>query len=306
VSVSRARRLLVVTNSTAGAGSSGAASQAMAVLRSSGARVEVTTALSGADRQAVLASLAGSHDVVVFGGDGTLHGVVNELSALGALPATVVGLVPLGTGNDFARSLGIPLDPAKAASVILSGGSRELELIEDDSGGVVVNAVHAGFGAEAARAAAQWKARLGARAFAVGALVSSLRTSVRQPGWRLRVVADGSVVVDLDRRVLMVGVTVGRTIGGGAPLAPAADPADGIAEVVVSEATGAVARLGYGLRLRRGSHGSRLDVHAGRAHTVTVSGEPFSTNADGEVSGPITRRTWTVRPRAWRFLAPAP
>jgi diacylglycerol kinase (ATP) len=298
--VTGSRRLLVVTNASAGTGQASGVARALDVLRSGG-QVQVVASASAADRRSALASAAGTHDVVVVGGDGSLHTVVNDLYALGALPSTVVGLVPLGTGNDFARSLDVPPDPAEAASVVLEGRVRDLELIVGDTGGVVVNAVHAGVGAEAARAAARWKARLGARAFPVGALVSGLR----QPGWRLHVVADGSVLVDVDRRVLMVGVTVGRTIGGGAPLAPNADPADGVAEVVVSEATGPVARLGYGLHLRRGSHGSRPDVHAMRAHSVTVSGEPFSINADGEVSGPITRRTWTVRPRAWRFLAPA-
>jgi diacylglycerol kinase family enzyme len=177
-----------------------------------------------------------------------------------------------------------------------------MELIVDDAGGVVVNAVHAGVGAEAARAAERWKARLGPLAFRVGAALSG----VRQRGWRLRVTADGAVLAGVDRRVLMVALAVGRTIGGGAPLAPDADPGDGLAEVVVSEATGPLARLGYALHLRRGTHGSRSDVHTARAHTVAISGEPFSINADGEVSGPITCRTWTVQPRAWRFLAPRP
>jgi diacylglycerol kinase (ATP) len=292
------QRYLVLTNPLAGAGHVTAVTRAVDVLRSA-AEVRVFELRSDAERREALAEPGSDQAVVVMGGDGTLHAVVNDLYALNLLSSTVVGLVPLGTGNDFARSLRVPFDPAEAARALLTGRVRDMELIVDDTGGAVVNAVHAGVGAEAARAAGRWKARLGARAFRVGALASGLS----QPGWRLQVVADGSVLVDVDRRVLMVGLTVGRTIGGGAPLAPDADPADGLAEVVVSEATGPVARLGYAVHLRRGSHGSRPDVRTTRARTVTVSGEPFSINADGEVSGPITRRTWTVRQHAWRFLA---
>jgi hypothetical protein len=62
----------------------------------------------------------------------------------------------------------------------------------------------------------------------------------------------------------MVGVTVGRTIGGAAPPAPSANPTDGVAEVVVSAATGPVARLGYGLRVRCGSRWPRRDVVTSR------------------------------------------
>jgi len=297
--MSGVRRCLVVTNPSAGTAARAAVARAVEVLRSA-AEVRVVQPRSDAERRAALREGAGGA-VVAIGGDGTLHAVVNDLYALGLLRSTVVGLVPLGTGNDFARSLGVPFDPAAAARGLLTGRVVDMELIVDNAGGAVVNAVHAGVGAEAARAAGRWKARLGARAFHVGALASGLR----QPGWRLQVIADGSILVDVDRRVLMVGLTVGRTIGGGAPLAPNADPGDGLAEVVVSEATGPAARLGYALHLRRGSHGSRPDVHTRRARTVTVSGEPFSVNADGEVSGPMRRRTWTVRQHAWRFLVPA-
>jgi diacylglycerol kinase family enzyme len=299
--VDQTRRLLVVLNPSAGGARGSPVERALTVLRA-GADVQVVRPSGVAEGRAALAvAVRESRAVVVVGGDGTLHGVISLLSDLGALSATVVGLVPLGTGNDFARSLGVPLHPEEAARALLAGQARDLELITDDAGGVAVNAVHLGAGAEAARAAGRWKARLGPLAFPVGAAIAGLRPR----GWRLHVVADGEVLADVDRRVLMVALTVGRTIGGGAPLAPDADPGDGLAEVVVSEATGPVARLGYALHLRRGAHGARSDVRTTRAHSVTVSGEPYPVNADGEVAGPIARRTWTVRPRAWRFLAPA-
>ena len=61
-----------------------------------------------------------------------------------------VGLIPLGTGNDFARGVGIPLEPVEAAKLIVSGVPTPVDLVTDDGGGLVVNAMHVGVGAEAA------------------------------------------------------------------------------------------------------------------------------------------------------------
>src|SRR3712207_7547394 len=62
--------------------------------------------------------------IVVAGGDGSLHAVVNGLYRVSELRSTRLGLVPLGTGNDFARGVGIPLDPRAAAQVVLDGHSQ--------------------------------------------------------------------------------------------------------------------------------------------------------------------------------------
>ena len=105
----------------------------------------------------------GERTLVVMGGDGSVHTAV----ATPCGPRRAVararrsGLVPLGTGNDLARTLGIPLDPAAAARALLGGRPRVLDLVVDDEGGVVVNVVHLGVGAEAAAKASAIKDRLG-------------------------------------------------------------------------------------------------------------------------------------------------
>jgi diacylglycerol kinase family enzyme len=103
---------------------------------------------------------------------------------------------------------------------------------------------------------------------------------------------------------LMVGLALGTSIGGGAQLAPAAEPDDGLVDVVISYAVGPVARLGYALHLRRGEHVRRDDVHTTLANTVTISGQPFPWNADGELGSPVRRRTWVVERSAWQLLVP--
>ena len=112
----------------------------------------------------------GGRPVVVAGGDGSLHAVVAALHRRNELSATVVGLVPLGTGNDFARGAGIPLDPEKSARLIVEGTIQPVDLIVDCLGEVVVNNVHIGVGAQASHNAKNLKKALGRAGYALGAI----------------------------------------------------------------------------------------------------------------------------------------
>lgn len=301
--VRRAPGLLVVTNAAAGSADDDRVDAALVVLHASGRDVEVVATGSLDELDRVLAARAGRR-VVVAGGDGSLHAVVQVLWRRGDLAdAGALGLVPLGTGNDLARTLGLPLDPAAAARVVLFGRPRALELLVDDEGGVVVNAVHVGIGAEAVRAAQEWKPRLGAGAYALGSVLAGITSR----GWRLVVTVDGNEVHD--GPLLMLGLGLGRSIGGGALLSPEAVPDDGVVEVVLSAATGPLARVGYGAALRSGGHVRRADVSVLRGRTVTVlasvAGETFPYNADGELGGPVAERTWTLHTGVWSLTVPA-
>jgi diacylglycerol kinase family enzyme len=290
---------LVLTNTAAGRSNGATPDGAFAVLRSAG-DVDVRTTASQAQVTEVLRRL-GDRRLVICGGDGSLHTVIAALRREDLLSSVgPIGLIPVGTGNDLARAAGIPLDPVAAAHIVIAGVPSPRELLVDDAGGVVVNAVHVGIGAEAGRAAAQWKPRLGAAAYTVGSVVAG----VRSRGWRLRVNVDGELIATGNTPVLMVALALGTSIGGGTPLAPGAAPDDGLVDVVVSFATGPVARARYALQLRRGKHVEREDVHATLARTVTISGQRFPWNADGEVGAPVRRRTWVVEPRAWHLLVP--
>lgn len=261
------------------------------------ATVEVVTTDGSADLDGVLNRLEG-RVLVVVGGDGSVHQAVARLRTRGVLADTTVGVIPLGTGNDLARGVGLPLRPDAAADVIGAGQVRHLDLVVDDTGGVAVNAVHAGLGAEAARHAAGIKPRLGSLAYPVGSLLAA----VQEDGWQLEVRADG-YPLDRGRRALMVAISNGPTIGGGTPLCPPAHPDDGWADVVVVAAVGAAARAGFARALRESAHLARADVFHRRARHVTVVGEPVRFNADGEVSAPVTRRQFRVEPAAWRLLS---
>ena len=296
--------LLVIANADAGGSERESLELALEVLREH-ADVEVVSTSNPGELDGVL-QRAGCRRLVVAGGDGSLHAVLAALHRRHELDRRPLGLLPLGTGNDFARALDFPLDPADAAMVLVTGELRRMDLIVDELGTVVVNSVHAGASAQASRRGARWKKRLGPYGFGIlGYPVGALLAAVRPPFVRVRVEIDGEVVVDVDEHVLMVAVGNGTSVGGGTELTPEADPEDGRLDVMVSLATGPLTRLGYAWQLYRGSHEERDDVIARRGREVTVCGEEFWLAADGEISGPERRRSWHLQPAAYQLVVPA-
>jgi diacylglycerol kinase (ATP) len=275
--------LLVITNSDAGTSDEERLAAALAVLR---------------------------QRVVVAGGDGSLHAVVAALYRRHDLKNAVLGLLPLGTGNDFARGNDIPLDIEDAARVLLRDRPQPMDLVVDEVGEVVVNSVHVGAGANASRRGQRWKdrlhsvgvgkANLGKLGYPIGALL----TAWDPPIIRVRVEVDGVVVNDLHQPVLMAAVGNGPSVGGGAELTPDADPGDGQLDVMVSRSVGPLARLLYAARLGFASHHERDDVTYLRGTSVSISGGPFWCSADGEIYGPERHRMWHVETEAYRMLLP--
>jgi diacylglycerol kinase family enzyme len=251
------------------------------------------------DLARVLAEVGDDERLVVAGGDGSLHAVVARLHAEDRLHTTPVALVPLGTGNDLARGASLPLDPAQAAERAATGTPHPWDLLVDDAGGVVVNAVHGGIGADAAARSEGLKDRLGALAYPVGAVAEGVRVD----GWQLSVEVDHEPLDLPGDDVLLVGVGNGSCIGGGTTLFPGARGDDGLLDVVVSCATGPAARAAFGLALRKGTHLERDDVVAAHGTAVRVRGQQLTYDADGELGeGEVTDRTWTVLPGAWLLV----
>ncbi|WP_340540791.1 diacylglycerol/lipid kinase family protein [Nocardioides sp. GXZ039] len=302
--------LLVITNSDAGTADEESLELALEILRPHRS-IEVEATSEPGELDGVL-HRAGSRTIVVAGGDGSLHAVVSALHRRHELGKNTLGLLPLGTGNDFARGLGIPLDIEDAARVILDGRPRELDLIVDELGQVVVNNVHVGAGAAASRRGARWKERLGS--LGVGRLnlgklgypIGAAITAVNPPVLRLRIEVDGDVVCDVDTPVLQVAVGNGSSVGGGTELTPDAEADDGRLDVMISRAVGPIARLAYAVHLGRGSHREQDEVDYLRGSQVTVTGEEFWISADGEISGPEQRRSWRLLPAAYSMLLPRP
>lgn len=296
--------LLVVVNGAAGSADDEPVRAALSALRS-GTDVQVAATSSADELDDVVRGLDGRRPVVV-GGDGSLHAVAAALDRAGLLGAQPVGLIACGTGNDLARTLGLPLDPVAGAQVVLAGRPRRLDVLREDGGLLVVNAVHAGVGATAGRHAERLKDLMGAVAYSVGAAIAGAGES----GWQLRVEVDGRPVRVGDRvadggtPLLMVGVCNGPTVGAGTALVPGADPGDGLLDVMVCAATGPAERVAFGAALRAGDHGNRDDVGFARGREVAIAGGPVDIDADGEVHLHRTAQRWRVDPGAWSIVVP--
>jgi len=307
--VSHPEPLLVITHSGAGQADDEDLRAGLAVLRSS-TSVEVATTADPGELDGVL-HRAGSRRIVVAGGDGSIHAVVAALHRRHELADSVLGLLPLGTGNDYARACGIPAEVTAAARVVLQGVARPRDLLVDEVGEVVVNNVHVGAGAAAARRASRWKDRL--RPIGVGKVnlaklgypIGAAITTWNPPVVRLRVEVDGACVVDFDTPVLQVAIGNGSSVGGGLELTPDADPGDRRADVMISRATGPLSRLTYAARLAVGRHTEDDDVDYLHAQQVTISGEQFWVSADGETYGPERHRSWRLEPAAYQLVVPA-
>lgn len=290
--------ILLIANASAGTHEEESLEAALKVLRAN-ANVTVESTSSPEDLERVL----GENKIctlVVAGGDGSLHAVMNALHRLGRLSSMPVGLIPLGTGNDFARGVGIPLEPEEAARVIATGRTTSTDLMIDDTDQVVINNAHLGVGAEASRAAEKWKPRLGKLGYAMGALSAGYDPQFV----RVTVTVDGREVVHR-RRVAQVAIGNGSRVGGGTELIPGADPADGRLVVIVSRPRGLRQRLAYLARLRRGKHHLMREVDRTNGTSVVVEGDAFHVITDGEISEQkCPRRSWELKAGAVEMYLP--
>ena len=286
--------VLVVANGAAGSAERAEVDAATARL-AAGAPTELRWTDGVDDVDDALGRLDGRL-LAVAGGDGSLHLAVGRLDALGLLGEATVSLLPLGTGNDLARTLGVLGAPPGAG--ILDGADHRLDLISDDEGTLVVNMAHLGLGVPASRRAAGLKRALGPLAYPVGAVAAALRAGP----WDLRVAVDDEVVHD--GPAVAVAVANGRSAGGGTAFAPDADPADGRVDVVVVPHGPLPTRAATALALRRGRHLQRHDVPRARGTEVVVDGVAAA-NVDGELEGERARHRYAVRPGALRLRLPA-
>ena len=289
--------LALIVNTSAGGGRAGKALpsvQAALTVRGLDYHVERTGSLEHA-RELARDAAAASETAVAFGGDGLVGAVASALQGGDG----VLGVLPGGRGNDFARVLGIPLDPPAACEVLASGVVKALDLGEAD-GQTFIGIASCGFDSEANRFANETRLVRGNLVYAYGALRALL-------GWRP---ATFELTLDGDRKHVVRGYSVGaansKAYGGGMYAAPDAELDDGLLDIVTL-ADMPKRRFLTSLmpKVFKGTHVNEPEVTVLRAAEVKIAAErPFQMYADGD---PIAPLPVTVRalPGAVKVLVPA-
>jgi diacylglycerol kinase (ATP) len=282
------RQFTAVVNPAAGGSSGTAALLPLArILREAGAQLETRYSRS-LEHAREVARQAGErgHIVLAVGGDGMAGCVGGALSGTD----TVFGLVPAGRGNDFARALGLPTDPAALAKVLLDSTPQPIDTIEVESAvhdrTSVLGSVYAGVDAVANRHANTSRLLRGAASYYAG----GLRAVVAWRPAEYRITVDGVVH---ERRGYTVVAANSGFYGFGRHIAPGARLDDGLLDVVVIQH--APKRLFFTMmnELKTGAHLKRPQVELLRGKEIRIEADrdiPYG--ADGEVDAtlPVTVR----------------
>ena len=289
----------VILNPAAGGGAARRAREPLVrAFRRGGWTVElVETERPGhATELAARAVQDGARRIIAVGGDGAVHEVANGLLAAGSSAA--LGVVPIGTGNDFAKLVGVYRHGVdRAVARLVAAQPRRF-----DAGKVLgeyfVNTLGFGFGPAVVQTR---NAMPGLKGF-LSYLVPVLRTfaGFRPPLLEVRTDSHGE-----QGNMMMVEVCNGTTAGGSYRFAPGADPTDGMLDICIIRKIGLPRFLAALPRVMRGTHGGMKEVTLVRTRSLTIRSPeaPLLLHLDGELRTPDVREcTVTVEPACLNVL----
>jgi YegS/Rv2252/BmrU family lipid kinase len=280
------RPLYVISNPAAARGSSARRFQKIRQLLEPHAEFVASKERGHVEALAHEAALAGYATVVAAGGDGTVHEVANGLLRAGR-PDVALGVLPLGSGNDYAASLNLPRDPAALCQSLVSGSVRRVDvgLVEDGNGKSrhFVNTLGIGLTGAVVWEVQQIHGLRGMALYGLGAL--------RAIGRHFRASAT-TLHFDhtpLETATLLLALAIGRREGGGFIVAPNALLDDGLFDYLHGSQLTRLQTLWYlpGLAFGRLPRGDPL-VRSGRCTSLALeTTEPLMVHCDGEVfAGP--------------------
>ncbi|GAA1925893.1 diacylglycerol kinase [Microbacterium aoyamense] len=239
----------------------------------------------------------GTDALVVAGGDGTINLALPHLVGTG-IP---LGIVPAGTGNDFAAHLGIPeLDPATAADVIAAGNAIDVDLarVTDDGGAerLYATVLASGFDSYVNDRANRMTWPRGDMRYNIAILVEFLFLKAS----RYAIEVDGERI---DGPFVMASVGNTRSYGGRIPICPNADASDGLLDVTVVRPAGRLKLLKLLPTVYKGTHVERPEVETYRGRSIRLDATGITAYADGD---PIAALPVTVDvvPAALKVLVP--
>jgi diacylglycerol kinase (ATP) len=306
---------LVVNPAAGGGRSARALPAATAALDAARAPYQVCVSASLDQAREIAARTARlGHVVVAVGGDGLAGALAGVLAAQGGGPgpAGIMGIIPAGRGNDLARTLGIPLQPARAAEVLTAGAPRSVDLVGVAAGGgeetIAAGSAYAGIPAVAGQLANRMHWLRGPVLYRLAALRALARWTPVRFLAEVRLGAAASTV-----RFAGYAVVVANTayFGAGIKVAPAAEVNDGQLDLVIMRHGPRLAFLRALARASDGRHVTLPQVSVDRCTEITITAEQDTqAAADGEaLPGAFPLRAGTplrirVLPGALRVLGP--
>jgi diacylglycerol kinase (ATP) len=262
-----------------------------------GSEVLRTEEAGDAERLAREAVRDGADLVVAAGGDGTLNEVVNGLSD--DFGKARLGLLPLGTGNDFARSIGVPNDLEGALAVLENGAARALDVARATIGDTCrffVNMSAGGFSGEVSERASDAKDLWGPLAYMRGAIGALPELK----GFLTTIILNGAETLRLETYNIVI--SNGRYVASGIPAAPKAVLDDGLLDVMIAPATTLPQLAVLVPQVLLGRHLESDLLLFRRATRVEIEcNPPMAFNVDGELIGEGTAR-FEVLPRALQVI----
>jgi diacylglycerol kinase (ATP) len=245
------------------------------------AKVYLTRGIGDAEKFAAAAIQNRCNYIVAAGGDGTLNEVINGIAI--RAEDVCVGVVPLGTGNDFARSVGLPATVEDNIDILLSQKTRSVDLVrvKSDCTRFFVNVSAGGFsGLIDEKLTPEIKQAWGPLAYLRGAAAALPELQA----YRTEVVFDESESLSMDLYNVVVGN--GRFVAGGLPIVPDADLRDGLLDIVLIPKQSVPQMALLAAEIVLGKHLASNAIIFRRAKTLAVRSEPgMWFNVDGELVG---------------------
>lgn len=278
------RQIALLANPTAGRGHADQILDAVtARLAASGALVEH---LIGDDAEHALelarkAAADGVDTVVTLGGDGMVHVAVQAL----AETEVNLGVVPLGTGNDFARALGIPAgDPLAAADVVVRNHSRRIDLGRTGETWFAT-VLAAGFDAAVNERANAMRWPHGDLRYTLAAL--SVIRSWKPVPYRLEIEDATGATTVREQEAMLLAIANTESYGGGLRIAADCDPADGLLDAILIKPVSRMEFLRVFPGVRQAKHLTHPAFERIRARRITASAPGVIAYSDGERLGPL-------------------
>ena len=305
----------LLVNPTAGRGNGRSLAEGIkATLEEAGVRCALHYTRAAREAIGIVRSLSETHErILVAGGDGTWLEAVN--GALTAARRPVLGLVPVGTGNDFAKMLGYGNDWQAACQRIARGGLRRIDIgrcsfgyspepsantgHNSDNAFYFANGAGIGFDAEVSREAQRIRFLRGNSVYLL-ALVRTLMLRYATP--HVKIKHDQGY---LQQTITLVAVANGQCYGGAFRIAPEAAIDDGLLDLVCATGMGRLRILGFLPRVLRGKHLESPLVRTFKTRRVSIRSEvPLPLHLDGEVmTNEATHLEIELLPGALQILA---